>query len=64
LPIYRLEWQSLGSLQRCLRGCMTGVRAQAFDYGAPQTVALEFYLRERARGMPMDARRCAHDAVA
>jgi sulfur-oxidizing protein SoxA len=54
-PIYRLEWQSLGSLQRRLRGCMTGVRAQPFDYGAPQAVALELYLLERARGMPMDA---------
>ncbi len=54
-PIYRLEWQSLGSLQRRLRGCMTGVRAQPFDYGAPQAVALELYLMERARGMPMDA---------
>jgi len=54
-PIYRLEWQSLGSLQRRLRGCMTGVRAQPFDYGASQAVALELYLMERARGMPMDA---------
>jgi sulfur-oxidizing protein SoxA len=54
-PIYRLEWQSLGSLQRRLRGCMTGVRAEPFDYGAPQAVALELYLMERARGMPMDA---------
>jgi sulfur-oxidizing protein SoxA len=54
-PIYRLEWQSLGSLQRRLRGCMTGVHAQPFDYGAPQAVALELYLMERARGMPMDA---------
>src|SRR6266404_4328671 len=53
-PVYRLEWQSLGSLQRRLRGCVTGVRAEPFDYGAPQTVALELYLMERARGMPMD----------
>jgi sulfur-oxidizing protein SoxA len=54
-PIYRLEWQSLGSLQRRLRGCMSGVRAQPFEYGAPQAVALELYLMERARGMAMDA---------
>ncbi|HEX3412066.1 MAG TPA: sulfur oxidation c-type cytochrome SoxA [Stellaceae bacterium] len=54
-PIYRLEWQSLGSLQRRLRGCMSGVRATPFDYGAPQSVALEFYLMERARGMAIDA---------
>jgi sulfur-oxidizing protein SoxA len=54
-PMYRLEWQSLGSVQRRLRNCMIGVRAEAFDYGAPPAVALELYLMERARGMPMDA---------
>ena len=54
-PVYRLEWQSLGSLQRRLRNCMSGVRAEPFDYGAPEAVALELYLMERARGMPMDA---------
>jgi len=54
-PIYRLEWQGMGSLQRRLRGCMTGVRAQAFDFDAPDMIALELYLMSRARGMPMDA---------
>ena len=54
-PLYRLEWQSLGSLQRRLRACITGVRAQAYDYGAPELVELELYLMSRARGMPMEA---------
>lgn len=54
-PLYRLEWQSLGSLQRRLRACMTGIRAQAFEYGAPEMVELELYLMTRARGMPMEA---------
>ena len=54
-PLYRLEWQSLGSLQRRLRACMTGIRAQAYDYGAPELVELELYLMSRARGMPMEA---------
>lgn len=53
-PIYRLEWQTLGSLERRLRSCMSGVRAQAYDYGAPELVALELYLMSRARGMPME----------
>ncbi|RXH11625.1 sulfur oxidation c-type cytochrome SoxA [Bradyrhizobium guangzhouense] len=53
-PLYRLEWQTLGSLERRLRSCMTGVRAQAYDYGAPELVALELYLMSRARGMPME----------
>jgi len=27
-PLYRLEWQAVGSLQRRLRNCMIGVRAE------------------------------------
>src|ERR1700730_1399565 len=53
-PLYRLEWQSLGSLQRRLRACITGIRAQAYDYGAPELVELELYLMSRARGMPIE----------
>jgi sulfur-oxidizing protein SoxA len=53
-PEYRLEWQTLGSLERRLRSCMTGVRAQPYDYGAPELAALELYLMSRARGMPME----------
>jgi sulfur-oxidizing protein SoxA len=53
-PLYRLEWQTLGSIERRLRSCMTGVRAQAYDYGAPELVALELYLMSRARGLPME----------
>jgi L-cysteine S-thiosulfotransferase len=53
-PLYRLEWQSLGSLERRLRACMTGIRAQPFDYGAPELVELELYLMTRAHGMPVE----------
>ena len=53
-PLYRLEWQSLGSLQRRLRSCINGIRAQAYDYGAPELVELELYLMSRARGMTME----------
>jgi sulfur-oxidizing protein SoxA len=53
-PLYRLEWQSLGSLERRLRACMTGIRAQPYDYGAPELVELELYLMTRARGMPVE----------
>jgi sulfur-oxidizing protein SoxA len=54
-PLYRLEWQSLGSLQRRLRGCMGGVRAEPFAYGAPEWVALELWLRQRAAGMIIES---------
>jgi len=53
-PIYRLEWQSLGSLQRRLRNCLIGVRAEPYAYGAPEYVELEFYLMWRARGMKLE----------
>jgi L-cysteine S-thiosulfotransferase len=54
-PLYRLEWQNLGSLQRRLRNCMSGMRAEPYDYGAPEQVALELYLMWRARGLAIDA---------
>ena len=50
-PVYRLEWQALGSLQRRLRNCMSGVRAEPFAYGAQELVELELYLAARAKGM-------------
>jgi len=54
-PLYRLEWQSLGSLQRRLRNCMIGMRAETFAYGSPEYVALETFLMWRARGMPLES---------
>ncbi|MFT3953154.1 MAG: sulfur oxidation c-type cytochrome SoxA [Piscinibacter sp.] len=54
-PIYRLEWQGLGSLQRRLRGCLAGVRAEPFAPGAPEWVELELFLMQRARGMAWEA---------
>lgn len=53
-PIYRLEWQELGSLQRRLRDCMTAMRASPYDFGAPELVDLEFYLAWRARGLKIE----------
>lgn len=53
-PIYRLEWQGIGSLQRRLRNCQAGVRAEPYAYGAPEFVALELYLMQRAAGMMIE----------
>jgi sulfur-oxidizing protein SoxA len=53
-PEYRLEWQTLGSLERRLRSCMAGIRAKPYDYGAPEMVELELYLMSRAAGMPVE----------
>ena len=54
-PVYRLEWQGLGSLQRRLRNCLVGIRAEPWPLGAPEYVELEFYLMWRARGMPLES---------
>ncbi len=53
-PLYRLEWQTVGSLQRRLRNCMIGVRAEPFAYGSPEFIALELYLMQRAEGLPVE----------
>ena len=53
-PIYRLEWQTLGSLHRRLRACFQGVRAEPYPSGAPELVALELYLAWRAQGLPIE----------
>jgi len=54
-PIYRLEWQNLGSLQRRLRNCMTGMRTEPYDFGSSDIVDLELYLKWRARDMKVEA---------
>jgi sulfur-oxidizing protein SoxA len=54
-PLYRLEWQGLGSLARRLRSCVTGVRATPFDADGVEMLALEAWLMRRAAGMAMDA---------
>jgi sulfur-oxidizing protein SoxA len=53
-PLYRLEWQAMGSLQRRLRNCLIGMRAQAYTFGAPEYVNLELFLMWRARGMAIE----------
>ena len=53
-PLYRLEWQGVGSLQRRLRGCLVGVRAEPFDYGAPEYVDIELFLMSRAVALKME----------
>ncbi|MFZ2651454.1 MAG: sulfur oxidation c-type cytochrome SoxA [Burkholderiaceae bacterium] len=54
-PAYRLQWQSLGSLQRRIRNCMTGVRAEPFAYGGREMVELGLYLAARAQGLALEA---------
>jgi len=54
-PIYRLEWQTVGSLARRFRNCLTGMRAELYAPGSPEFVELELYLMWRARGMKLES---------
>jgi L-cysteine S-thiosulfotransferase len=54
-PIYRLEWQTLGSLKRRLRNCLIGMRAEPYAHDSDEYVALTLHLMDRARGMTLDA---------
>ncbi len=54
-PIYRLEWQAVGSLERRLRNCLTGVRAEPFAFGSLEHAQLALYLMRRAAGMAVES---------
>lgn len=54
-PGYRLEWQTFGSLQRRLRACYSGLRAEMPEYGARELLELELYLAWRANGLPFES---------
>ena len=53
-PEYRLEWQGMGSLERRIRNCMVGVRAEPFAPGSLEMSELELYLGARANGLAVE----------
>ena len=53
-PIYRMSWQKMGSVDRRLRACYSGVQAVIPPSGDPALRDLELYLKVRANGMPLD----------
>jgi sulfur-oxidizing protein SoxA len=53
-PLYRLEWQTLGSLERRLRSCYVGVRAEPPDYGDLALRQLSLYLQWRGAGLAVE----------
>jgi L-cysteine S-thiosulfotransferase len=54
-PVYRSEWQTLGSLKRRLRNCVVGMRAETYAYDSAEYVALEVYLMDRAKGLKIES---------
>lgn len=53
-PLWRLQWQALGSLQRRLRSCLTGVRAEPWPAEHPAWIELELFLQWRAAGLKVE----------
>jgi L-cysteine S-thiosulfotransferase len=53
-PEYRLEWQGMGSLDRRIRNCMVGVRAEPFAPGSAELTDLELYLGWRSNGLKVE----------
>jgi len=41
-------------LQRRLRNCLIGMRAEAYEYGSLEYIELESYLAARAKGLPVE----------
>jgi L-cysteine S-thiosulfotransferase len=54
-PAYRLEWQAVGSLDRRLRACLYGIRAQMPAPGSPELRELALYLAWREASLPIEA---------
>mgnify|MGYP003330093172 FL=1 len=52
-PAYRISWQGLGSMERRLRACYSGVQAQVPAPGDVRLRQLELYLKVRAQGLPL-----------
>jgi sulfur-oxidizing protein SoxA len=53
-PAYKLEWQTMGSLQRRIRACLFGVRAEMPPAGMAELTDVELFLAWRAQGLPIE----------
>jgi L-cysteine S-thiosulfotransferase len=53
-PIYRMSWQTMGSVERRLRACYSGVQAPLPAAGSAELRDLELFMKVRANGMALD----------
>lgn len=53
-PIFKMSWQSMGSIDRRLRACFSGVQADIPAPGSQALRQLELFMKVRAQGLPMD----------
>lgn len=54
MPVYRMRWQTLGSLERRVRACYSGVQAEVPAAHDPLLRDLELFLKVRANGMALE----------
>ncbi len=53
-PIFKLSWQSMGSVDRRIRACYSGIQAEVPQPGSRELRQLELFLKMRAEGMTLD----------
>jgi sulfur-oxidizing protein SoxA len=54
-PLYRIDWQRVASLERRLRFCYTGVKAETPPWGHSDIRDLSLYLMWRGQGLLVEA---------
>ena len=54
-PVLQMKTQKLTSLHERLRACLRDMRAEPYDSGSDELVALELYLAWRGKGLPVEA---------
>lgn len=54
-PAYRLKDAALVSTHGRFKGCVRDTRAETFDVGSPEFVALELYVASRGNGLSVEA---------
>jgi len=53
-PAYRLKDAALVGVQNRFRGCVRDTRAETFDRGSPEFIALELYVASRGNGLSVE----------
>jgi sulfur-oxidizing protein SoxA len=53
-PIFKMSWQGMGSIDRRLRACFSGVQADVPKPGSAELRQLELFLKMRSQGMPLE----------
>jgi sulfur-oxidizing protein SoxA len=53
-PIFKMNWQSMGSIDRRIRACYSGVQADIPPAGSRELRQLELFLKMRAEGLSIE----------